>query len=111
MRNLTYTMTGVFLLSLLLVVTSFASEAVMRNPSYGLEPYVGTAGYTEMGQTVRDTDNTLTEYGLQPYWTSDESEMGQSRRDPDNTLTEFGLQPFGSGGQTLIGGIEPSTER
>src|SRR5512139_3268927 len=89
MRKLTYTIAGLFLLSLLLVATSFASEAVIRNPTYGLEAYRGSEP-TEMGQTLRDTDNTLTEYGIQPYWAPDESGMDESYRDPDNTLTDHG---------------------
>ncbi len=96
MRNLIYSITGLFLLSLLLVATSFASEAVIRHPSYGLEAYAGTAGSTEMGQ-YRDQDNTLTQFGLQPYWAPDESGMSQTAGDPDNTLRDFGVQPSWSG--------------
>ena len=38
-RNVTYSMTGLLLLSLLLVATSFASEAVIPNPTQALQAY------------------------------------------------------------------------
>ena len=101
MRNVNYSITGLFLLSLLLFGTSFANESVIPNPSYGLQPYWGTpSGATEsdMVQPLEQGDMYHQEYGLQPHWGttsgSTESDMVQPLKQGDMYRPDYGLQPY-----------------
>jgi hypothetical protein len=123
MKTQIYSITGLFLLSFLLVVTSFASEAVIPYPSYGLQPYSGTAsGSTESGmvQTLKpgewDWYNRYHGLGMEPYLGtttgSTESGMAQTLKPGEwnwyNRYHGFGLQPYlGTTWGSTESGMEP----
>ena len=113
MRNLTLTITGAFLLSLLFVASSFASEAVIPNPTQGLQPAWGTEyGYTE-SDTLKQGGMYHPEYGLQPAWGTESESTESDVKHGTMYRPDYGLQPFGSSdytGQPTFG-LEPYTER
>lgn len=109
MKAIAYSIVGLFFLSLLLVATSFANETygstrpdmaqMQGDPDntlseYGVQPYWGTDWSDIPPHTAGDPDNTLTEYGLQSYLGTSWLGMDQTLGDSDNTLAEYGLQPY-----------------
>jgi hypothetical protein len=87
----------------LLVATSVASEAVIRNPTFGLQPYSETDSVTTgSGMTQQDTLKQgymhHQEYGLQPYWgitiDSMESDMVQPSKKGETYQSTFEPEPY-----------------
>jgi hypothetical protein len=94
-RNVTFTITGLFFLSLLFVVTSFASEAVIPNPTQGLQPY-SQSTESDMGQTrtLKQGDMYHQEYGLQPGWGTESGSTGSDMKHGDMYRPDYWLEDY-----------------